>query len=162
MKLLVIGSLLSVLIPLLTFIEPVSAPEKSITNYTVTNAKADPQTIEEPVEDIPEKEYVPVPVGDPYLMSLGQSVNVHLPIVFGKCSFEGYSSEQLLGCYYLGSDKIIITEYALAWGEDHVKCVILHESRHHWQDEKGLIKMENGEIVNRDWLELDAYDYAGC
>jgi hypothetical protein len=161
MKLLVLGSLAAVLLPLLSFYEaPAPALEKStVTNYTVTEAKADPYTI-----DIPEEEYVapPRPIGDPYLMSLGQAMGIDIPIYYGSCYSDTTAADQILGCYYPGSNKIIITQYAGAWGEEHVKCVIMHEYRHYYQDIKGLMRVQKGEIVNRDELELDAYNFAGC
>jgi hypothetical protein len=158
-KLLVLGSLAAVLLPLLSFYEAPAPEQNAVTNYTVTKAKVDPYTI-----DIPKEEYVapPAPIGDPYLMSLGQMLGVDIPIMYGSCYSDKIAPDQILGCYYPGSNKIFITEYALAWGEEHVKCVILHEYRHYYQDIKGLMRVQKGQIVNRDWLELDAYNYAGC
>lgn len=151
-----LGILAAISVPLASFAHTDPDPNK-VTNYSVTNAKQD-------AYNIPKKEYktIKVQISDPYLASVASQVGVTLPIVYGSCHSDTVNNEQILGCYYPKSNKIIITQYAAQYGEEHLKCVILHESRHHYQDIKGLMNIEKGVITNRDFLEQDAYNYAGC
>jgi hypothetical protein len=158
LKLFVIGVVASLAIPLSSFFWEQKSVEPTITNYTVTYAKADP---------IPTPTPSPTPIvykvlGDPYLNSLALSVGVTLPVYYGTCPVPGADAAQVTGCYYPGDDRITVTHVADAYGEEYISCVIVHEARHYEQYEKGLMNVEKGVITNRDWLESDAYNYAGC
>ena len=156
MKLFVIGVVASVAIPLSSFFWEQDKAEPSITNYTVTYAKADPTPTPKPEPVMLTKP------GDPYLNSLAESMGITLPVFYGTCPSYGQDSSDVTGCYFPGSHHITVTHVADSYGEEYISCVIVHEFRHYDQYVKGLISVEKGVITNRDWLELDAYNYAGC
>ena len=157
MKLFVIGVVAALAIPLSSFFWE-EDPGPTITNYTVTNARPDSTPTPTPT---PTPSVYKV-LGDPYLNSLALSVGVTLPTYYGACPFPDKDPSIIMGCYFPGDTKIIITRYADAYGPEFISCVIVHESRHYEQYVKGLMNVEKGVITNRDWLESDAYNYAGC
>ena len=156
-KLFVFGVIASLAIPLSSFFWEQKS-SSSVTNYTVTYAKPDSTPTPTPT---------PTPIvykelGDPYLNSLALRVGVALPVYYGTCPSAGGDALLVTGCYYPGDNHITVTHVADAYGEEYISCVIIHEARHYEQYLKGLMNMEKGVITNRDWLESDAYNYAGC
>ena len=155
MKLFVVGVIAALAVPLSSFFWE-QDPESTVTNYTVIHAKADPTPTPTPTPIVYKV------LGDPYLNSLALSVGVTLPVFYGTCSVPGSDSSLVTGCYYPGDRKITVTHVADLYGEEYISCVIVHEFRHYDQYVKGLMNVEKGVVTNRDWLESDAYNYAGC
>ena len=156
MKLFVTGVIIALVVPLSSFFWEQDS-SGSITNYTVTYAK---------IDSTPTPTPTPTPIvykvlGDPYLNSLAINVGVTLPVYYGTCSSAGDQS-LVTGCYFPGDTRIFVTHLADTYGEEYISCVIIHEARHYEQYVKGLMNTEKGVITNRDWLESDAYNYAGC
>ena len=157
MKIFVTGVIIALVVPLSSFFWEQESGS-GVTNYTVTYAKPDSTPTPTPT---------PTPIvykelGDPYLNSLALSVGVSLPVYYGSCSSAGTDQMLVTGCYFPGDDRIFVTHNADAYGEEYISCVIVHESRHYEQFIKGLMNREKGVVTNRDWLESDARNYAGC
>jgi hypothetical protein len=85
---------------------------------------------------------------------LANKVNIEASV--GDCV-----DKNALACYNLLTDETFVTELGLSYDDDTVLCALRHEARHQWQDENNLIQYVDGVIVNRDWLEWDAYTN-GC
>lgn len=70
---------------------------------------------------------------------------------------------EAIGCYFPGRDYFHITSYGLTWGDCQLQKTIVHEYRHMQQWWQGLIQFgSDGSILNRDWLEADAYAAQYC
>lgn len=119
----------------------VGIPEADLTNVEYTG----------PTEGVQER-----------LNRLAQSLGITYPVVATDCYIPGQDPTSIRGCYFTGTFFIGITKYALIYDDTFVSCVIRHEARHLWQDLNGLFQIQNGEIVNREWLEADATAYSGC
>jgi len=96
------------------------------------------------------------------LNRIATSLGIRTPVASGACSYPGIDPSTIRGCYAPGSNLIYITKYATMYDDSYVGCIMKHESRHVWQESSGLYKYQNGEIINRDWLEADARAYSGC
>lgn len=96
------------------------------------------------------------------LNRLSASVNSPIPFVPGECYLAGVDPSTIRGCYYPGASSINITQYATMYDDSYVMCIMRHEARHAWQYANGMFDIQNGVIVNRDWLESDATSYSGC
>lgn len=96
------------------------------------------------------------------LNRIAGSLGISTPVTSGDCSYPGIDPSTIRGCYAPGSNLIYITKYATMYDDSYVSCIMKHESRHVWQEASGLYKYQNGEIINRDWLEADARAYSGC
>lgn len=63
----------------------------------------------------------------------------------------------IIACYQPVLHYISITQAGYNLSDASVKCSLLHENRHYWQDINGYIQVDSaGNILNRDWLEADA------
>lgn len=79
-------------------------------------------------------------------------------------SREGYTADYNVACFHVSTQTITVTPYGYTQNDSYLQCALIHESRHLWQYQNGLIEYNpDGTIANRDWLEADAYAYAsGC
>lgn len=116
-----------------------------------------------PAADFSDVEYTgPTEGVQERLNRLAQSLGITYPVVPTDCYIPGQDPTAIRGCYLTGTYYIGITKYALVYDDAFVSCVMRHEARHLWQDLNGLFDIQNGEIVNRDWLEADATAHSGC
>jgi hypothetical protein len=96
------------------------------------------------------------------LNRLALSVSSSLPFVAQNCSIPGYDPTQIRGCYTPGDSIIRITQYATMYDDAYVMCIMRHEARHVWQYTNGMMNIQDGVVINRDWLENDAAAASGC
>lgn len=129
---------------------------------------AQPEVIEQPQISQPvvqEQTVTPEPQPESVqqrLSRLASSVGSVLPFVPGECYLPGIDPSTIRGCYQPGASVIYITQYATMYDDGYVMCIMRHEARHAWQYSNGMFDIQNGIIVNRDWLESDATSYSGC
>lgn len=83
------------------------------------------------------------------------SIPVYLQDACGSApSTPGY---YIIACYQPTLHYISITQAGYNLSDSSVKCSLLHENRHYWQDVNGYIQVDSsGNILNREWLESDA------
>jgi hypothetical protein len=183
MKLLVIGSLIAVLLPLSTFWTE-DTKEKAQT-FTVAEGKVvrdtdlstptpTPSQEESSLQDsAPEQVVQEKPVApntvipaqaskSQHLTNLALSLGVNIPVVNGPCLIAGVETGTINGCYIPYSHYITVTDRGMSYGDDWLSCIILHEYRHYLQDVGGMYEYENGLISNYEELEIDAAAYSGC
>jgi hypothetical protein len=129
----------------------------------------EPEVVQQPVSNNVPTVQQPAPVSAPEpesvqqrLNRLSSSVGSLLPFVAGECHIPGLDPSTIRGCYYPGASVIQITQYATMYDDNYVMCIMRHEARHAWQYANGMFDIQNGIIVNRDWLEADATASSGC
>jgi hypothetical protein len=182
MKLLVIGSLIAVLLPLSTFWTedtqektqtfPV-AEGKVVRDTELSTPTPTPSQEQSALEDsVPEQVVQEVATSNPaipaqasksqHLTNLALSLGVNIPVVNGPCLIAGVETGTINGCYIPYSHYITVTDRGMSYGDDWLSCIILHEYRHYLQDVGGMYEYENGLISNYEELERDAAAYSGC
>lgn len=93
------------------------------------------------------------------IQRIANAVGVTVPISVGVCE----QHPGALACFKSVSNVISITQAGLASTDDYLSCIINHENRHAYQKAAGLITYApNGYISNKEWLEQDAHNFAGC
>jgi hypothetical protein len=184
MKLLVIGSLIAVLLPLSTFWTE-DAQEKTqtfpiaegkvvrdtdLSAPTPTPSQEESNLQDSAPEQMVQEKTVAISPAVPaqaskseHLTNLALSLGVDIPVVNGPCLIAGVETGTINGCYTPYSHYITITTRAMSYGNDEwLSCIILHEYRHYLQDIGGMYEYENGLISNYEELERDAEAYSGC
>lgn len=119
-----------------------------------------PEVVQEYVQE-PAK-VIPTPTVDPTqdrIHAIASQVGVTVPIAIGEC----VQHPGALACFNSVSNTISVTQAGLESSDDFLRCIITHENRHAYQKAAGLITYApNGYISNREWLEQDAHNFAGC
>ena len=182
MKLFVLGIIAAVAVPLSSFAwnthevesvavvyEPVPTPIRETTTPTPTptvEPVAEPAPV---IEAAPAPEPVAVPVQpvvetvQERVVRLARAQGITIPVYFGVCAGSSTVDPAIInGCYIPGTYYITITNKAISFGDDWTSCIIRHEYRHYIQDTTGMYQYLNGYVSNRNQLEADAQNYAGC
>lgn len=186
MKLFVLGLIASVAVPLSSFAwntkveesvavvaDPVPTPIREEVELTPTPTPTVEPVVEPapvvapvaPVAPAPAPVEVTAPAPETttqYLNRLAAEQGISVPIRYGVCASNGIDPSTINGCYIPFTYFITITDKGLAYGEAWTRCIIKHEYRHYYQDTNNMYQYLNGYISNRNLLEADAQNYAGC
>lgn len=140
---------------------PTLTPEPVVTQTPVPAGTQKTTTQSAPVV----QQVAPIPAPETLqsrLNRIATSLGIRTPVISGDCSYPGIDPSTIRGCYNPGSNLIYITKYATMYDDSYVGCIMKHEARHVWQEVNGMYQYQNGEIINRAWLEADAQAYSGC
>lgn len=88
---------------------------------------------------------------------LMNKVGVNIAYVIRDCSIPNS-----IACYTPGTNQIVLVPRLFERSDCTVARAITHEYRHHQQWIQGLMQIENGVLINRDWLEADARNHEYC
>lgn len=92
---------------------------------------------------------------------LAASAGVSVPVYYSRDSCPNGDSTN--ACYWAGKKYITVTPLGFNRDDAFLTCVLRHEDRHAQQDVNGQIEISSdGVVLNREWLEQDALNYAGC